>query len=138
MYQLQILRTTINQFLDFEITAEAQCNSAGRALSAIITKMIKNSGFPYNVYTNLIDSCVNSITDYGGSVIGFNQNEGPLRIHMRAARAFLGVPKNGVKCAILSEIDWLLPKYRTRLRMIRQLHRMLRMDNDRLSEKGLC
>ena len=68
------LGTTINQFLDFEITAEAQCDSAGRALSAIITKMIKNSGFPYNVYTNLIDSCVNSITDYGGSVIGFNQN----------------------------------------------------------------
>ena len=40
------LGTTINQFLDFEITAEAQCDSAGRALSAIITKMIKNSEFP--------------------------------------------------------------------------------------------
>ena len=131
------LGTTINQYLNFEATAEAQCESAGRALSAIITKMIKNSGFPYNVYSNLIDSCVNSITDYGGSVIGFDQHEGPLKIHSRAARAFLGIPKNGVKCAILSEISWLLPKYRTRLRMVRQFHRMSRMADDRLTKKVL-
>ena len=131
------LGTTINQYLNFEVTAEAQCDSAGRALSAIIKKMIKDSGFPYNVYSNLIDSCVNSITDYGGSVIGFDQHEGPLKIHSRAARAFLGIPKNGVKCAILSEIDWLLPKYRTRLRMVRQFHRMSRMTDDRLTKKVL-
>ena len=80
--------------------------------------MIKNSGFPYNVFTKLVDSCVNSITDYGGSVIGFDQHEGPLKIHLRAARAFSGVPKNSVKNAILLEIDWLLPKYRTRMGII--------------------
>ena len=117
--------------------SEVQCDPAGRALSSIITKMIKNSGFPYNVFTNVVDSCVNSISDYGGSVFGFDQHEGPLKVHLRAARAFLGVPKNAVKCAILSEIDWLLPKNRTRVRMIRQLHRMLRMTNDRLTKKVL-
>ena len=35
------LGKTIDQFLDFQATAEAQCESAGRALSAIITKIIK-------------------------------------------------------------------------------------------------
>ena len=40
---------------------------------------------------------MNSITDYGGSVIGFDQHEGPLKIHLRAARAFLGVPKIQLK-----------------------------------------
>ena len=131
------LGTTINQYLDFKISAEAMCDPAGRALASIISKMIKNSGFPYNVYTNLVDSCVNSISDYGGSVIGYNQHEGPLKIHLRAARAFLGAPKNAVKMAILSEIDWLLPKNRNRIRMIRHLHRMLRMTNDRLTKKVL-
>ena len=63
-------------------------------------------------------------------MIGFDQHEGPLKIHLRAARAFLGVPKNSTKCAILSEIYWLTPKYRTRLRMVRQYHRMLRMSDD--------
>ena len=131
------LGITLNQYLDFKAMSEVQCDPAGRALASIITKMIKNSGFPYNVFTNVVDSCVNSIADYGGSVFGFDQYEGPLKVHLRAARAFLGVPKNAVKCAILSEIDWLLPKNRTRVRMIRQLHRMLLMTNDRLTKKVL-
>ena len=133
--QYRYLGLTINQYLDFKVTSDGQCEPAGRALSSIITKMIKNSGFPYNVFTKLVDSCVNSITDCGGSVFGFGQYEGPLKIHLRAARAFLGVPKNATKSAIISEIDWLIPKYRTRIRMIRQLHRMLLMKNDRLTKK---
>ena len=41
--------------------------------------------------------CVNSITYCGGSVIGFDQYEGPLKIYLRAAHAFFGVPKNATK-----------------------------------------
>ena len=125
--------STINQYLNFEITAEAQCDSVGTALSAIIIKMIKNSGFPHNVYSHLIDSCLNSITDYGGSVIGFDQHESPPKIHSRAAPAFLSVRKNGVKCAI----DWLLPKYRTRFSRIRQFLSMSRITDDRQTKKEL-
>ena len=44
------LGCTINEFLDFTFTTEVQADSAGRALSSIITKIIKNEGFPYNVY----------------------------------------------------------------------------------------
>ena len=47
------LGCTINEFLDFTFTTEVQADSAGRALSSIITKMIKNQGFPYNVYSIL-------------------------------------------------------------------------------------
>ena len=97
--------------------------------------MIKNSGFPFNIYTNLVDSCVNSITDYSGAVIGFDHYQGPLKIYLRAARAFLGTPKNAIKNAIISEIGWLMPKYRNRIRMVRQLHRMLNMTNDTLTKK---
>jgi hypothetical protein len=43
------LGCTINEFLDFTFTAQIQADSAGRALSSIITKMIKNQGFPFNV-----------------------------------------------------------------------------------------
>ena len=135
--QYKYLGTTITQYLDYKVTAEIQCDPAGRALSAIITKMIKNSGFPFNIFTNLVDSCVNSITDYSGAVIGFNHYEGPLKIYLRAARAFLGTPKNSIKNAIISEIGWLMPKYRGRIRMIQQLHRMLNMTNDKLTKKVL-
>ena len=39
------LGANINEFLDFEFTADAQADSAGRSLSKIMTKMIKNGGF---------------------------------------------------------------------------------------------
>ena len=44
------LGTTINEFLNFETTADELADPAGRALGFIITKMIKNGGFPANVY----------------------------------------------------------------------------------------
>ena len=36
---------------------------------------------------------------------------------------------------VLSEVDWLLPEYRTCLRMVRQYNRILKMDNGRLTKK---
>ena len=36
---------------------------------------------------------------------------------------------------VMSEVDWLLPEYRTKIRMIRQYHRMLKMDESRLTKK---
>ena len=55
------LGITINEFLDYKYTSEVLADSAGRALSSIFTKLIKNGGFPYNVYTTLVECCVNSI-----------------------------------------------------------------------------
>ena len=36
---------------------------------------------------------------------------------------------------VLSEVDWLLPEYRTRLKMVRHYSRVVRMDNGRLTKK---
>ena len=36
---------------------------------------------------------------------------------------------------VLSEVDFLLPEYRTRIQMIRQYHRMINMGNDRLTKQ---
>ena len=47
--------------------SEMQADSAGRALSLIITKMIKNGGFPYTVYSLLFKTCVCSISMYIGA-----------------------------------------------------------------------
>ena len=66
------LGCTFNEYLDFAFTAQVQADSAGRALSKIITKMIKNQGFPYNVYSILYNACVCSISGYGSEVFGFD------------------------------------------------------------------
>ena len=52
------LGVNINEFLDFNFTISMHSDSAGRALRSIITKMIKNGGFPYKVYSMLYDACV--------------------------------------------------------------------------------
>ena len=44
------LGANINEYLDYNFTATAQADSAGRALSCIVTTIIKNGGFPYNVH----------------------------------------------------------------------------------------
>ena len=63
------------------------------------------------------------------------QFESSLQIQIRAIRAYLGLPKNSVNVGVLSEFDWLLPEYRTQLKMIGQYQRMLKMTNCRLTKK---
>ena len=129
------LGANINEYLDFSFTAKCQADAAGRALGSIITKMIKNQGLPFNVYSILYSSCVTSISDYASEVTGFTQYDQSVQLHARAIRAFLGLPKNSCNMAVLSEVDWLLPEYRTRLNMVRQYNRVLKMDDGRLTKK---
>ena len=129
------LGVNINEHLDFKFTVDKHSDSAGRALSTIITKMIKNGGFPYKVYAMLYNACVTSIADYSGAVTGFDNFDSSMKLHLRAIRAFLGVPKNVCSSGLLSEVDLLLPQYRTNIQMIRQYHRIQCMDNSKLAKK---
>ena len=129
------LGANINEFLNYNVTAECLADSAGRALSSIITKMIKNGGFPFNVYSVLYDACVTSISDYASEITGYTQYDSAVQLHTRAIRAYLGLPKNSCSVGVLSEVDWLLPEYRTQLKMIRQYSRILNMDNSRLTKQ---
>ena len=129
------LGCTINEFLDFSFTAEVQADSAGRALSKIITKMIKNQGFPYNVYSILYKACVCSISEYGSEVFGFEQYNSSFKLHLRAARAYLGLPKNVTSYGLISELDWMLPQGQMNIKMIRHFGRVLKTPNNRLMKK---
>ena len=58
-----------------------------------------------------------------------------LKIQFRAARSFLGVTKTTPIPGILSELNLLVPQYRTQIKMIRQFHRISKMANNRLTRK---
>ena len=88
------LGMTLNEFMDYKITTEILSDVAGRALGQIFSKTIKHSGFPYITYTTLIDCCVNSIAHYVSEVWGFKSYDACLKLHLQAARFFLGQPKN--------------------------------------------
>ena len=129
------LGIVINEHLNFEKSTQDLCEAAGRALSGIITKMIKNGGFPLNVYKILYESCVCSITDYGSEVLGFHEYSAREKIHTRAIRAFLGLSKNTPIPGMRAEMGWLEPRSRTQAKMIRMLHRLVCMPPNRLTKK---
>ena len=126
------LGCNINEHLDYSFTSEIQADSAGNALSSIITKMIKNKGFPFSVYSILYQACVCSISQYGSEVFGYEQFDSTFKLHLRAARAFLGLPKNVTSFGLVSELDWLLPHFQSRLRMIQHFGRIMRTPRHRL------
>ena len=76
-----------------------------------------------------------SISEYGSEVFGFEQFDCTFKLHLRAARAFLGLPKNVTSFGLVSELDWLLPQSQMKLRMIRHFGRLLKTDNTRLMKK---
>ena len=126
------LGCNINEFLDYNFTAKMQSDSAGRALSSIITKMIKNNGFPFSVYSTLYEACVCSISLYGGEVFGYAEYESQFKIHTRAIRAFLGLPKQVTSFGLVSEVEWLFPCYQSQINMIQYFGRILCMPSNRL------
>ena len=107
---------------------------ANRALSSVICKMIKNKGFPQNIFETLYNSCVTSITDYAHEVIGFHQYTGSAQIHSRAIRAYLGVGQSAPLCGIRLEMQWPEPRSRTQIRMLNFYHFLQNMPDSRLTK----
>ena len=129
------LGATLDEFLNFDKTAEVQAEPAGRALGALITKTIKNGGLPYSIYSMLFECSVSSISDYGAEIWGFEPKDSTTKIHLRAARCFLGLPKHATSAGVLAEISWPEPVYRAHIRMIRQYFRIIKMEDDRLTKQ---
>ena len=99
--------------------------------------MIKNGGFPLNVYSKLYESCVCSISDYGSEVFGFHEFTAIEKLHSRAIRAFIGVPRSTPVPGLRAEINWMEPRSRTQLKMIRMYHRLSNLPESRLTKKIL-
>ena len=129
------LGSTINEFMNYNKTAESQAEAAGRSLGALITKTIKNGGLPYKVYSMLYESTVNSVSDYGSEVWGFEAREAINKVHVRAARTFLGLPKHATAAGVMAEINWTIPRYRAHVNMVRHFYRIQKMENVRLAKK---
>ena len=83
----------------------------------------------------LFECCCTSVSDYGSEVWGFEPRDAVTKINLRAARSFLGLPKNATSVGVLAEINWLEPVFRAQIRMVRQFCRVFNMENSRLTKK---
>ena len=130
-----IISATLDEFLNFNKTAEVQAESAGRALGLLITKTIKNVGLPFSIYSMLFDCTVCSVSDYGAEIWEFESRDAILKVHLRAARCFQGLPRHATSAGVLAEINWPKPVYRGQVRMVRQFFRIVKMNDSRLTYK---
>ena len=87
------------------------------------------------MYSILYKACVCSISEYGSEVFGFDQYNSSFKLHLRAARAYLGLPKNVTSYGLISELDWMLPQGQMNIKMIRHFGRVLKTPNNRLMKK---
>ena len=83
----------------------------------------------------LFECSVSFVSDYGAEVWGFETKEEINKIHLRAARCYLGLPKHATSAGVLAEISWPEPVYRAQIRMIRQYFRIMKMEDDRLTKQ---
>ena len=65
-------------------------------------------------------------------MFGFEQYDSTFKVHLRAARAFLGLPKNVASFGLVSELNWLMPHLQSRLKMIQHFGRIMRTPRHRL------
>ena len=87
------------------------------------------------MFSILYQSCVSSISQYGSEVYGFGRYDALFKLYLRAARSYLGLPKTVTSFGLVSEINWLLPQYKTQIKMVRFLGRLYSLPNSRLLRK---
>ncbi len=89
--QYKYLGLVLNEFLDFNITAQVLSDVANRALGSIINKHKAINGLGYYTYTRLFQSGICPILDYGNEIWGFRTFDKVDSIQNKAIRIYFGV-----------------------------------------------
>jgi hypothetical protein len=88
------LGLTLQENLDYSVTAKFVAQSASRALGLLIAKYKSLGRMPYNVFTKLFDSLVWSVVAYGTTIWGNKSFSCIDSIQHRAICLFLGTSRS--------------------------------------------
>lgn len=125
----------ITDTLTYSVCSKNLHDAGSRSLGALIAKYYSNKGLDYKTYEKIYHSTVVPITDYASGVWGYKFYDEHDKLQNRAIRTFLGVGKSTCLIAMEAETGWLLPKYRRHCEIIRLWHRLVNMDERRITHK---
>ena len=133
--QYKYLGIVLDEFLDYNVTADILADSAGRALGAVIgkTKQFKDLGF--NTFSKLVKSGVIPVLNYGSEIWGFMKFKTCENIQNRAARYFLGLHRFTPIPALRGELGWNDVFIERWISMVRYWNRLLKLEEDRLTSR---
>lgn len=129
------LGVVFDEVLKFNAANEMLASSGSRALGSIISKSKVYQDIGYRSYTKLIDTCVNTVTDYCSELLGHDTPKGIVDVQLRAARFYLGAPKHTALCCLTAEMGWLPASYRRQISVLRYYNRLMRMDLTRIPRR---
>ena len=125
----------LTEHLDYNYMAEQIAASAQRALGMLIVKSKCAGGLPFECYTKLYQSLVQSILDYGVSVWGHHEYACINAVQLRAIRSFLGLHSKSSTSAILGEMGWTPQVIQQKIGIARQMCRLSKMEGTRLNRQ---
>ena len=119
------------EHLDLQYMVKQVAASAQRSLGLLIAKSKCTGGMPYNCYSKLYDSLVQSVIDYGANVWGHSRYPCIEAVQHRAVRFFLGVHSKAPNTAIEGDMGWKSPFVRQWSAIAREWCRYSKMDDSR-------
>ncbi len=127
----------LNEFLDYDVTAQVLFDAANRALGSVINKYKSINGLGYYTYTRLFQSGLCSILDYGSEISGYKSFNKIDAIQNKTIRIYLGVHRIAPTAAVSGDMGWTHSSVRRKVCMIRFWNRIVSLDNSRLARKRL-
>ncbi len=127
----------LNEFLNYDVTAQVLSDAANRVLGSVINKYKSINGLGYYTYTRLFQSGVCPILDYGSEIWGYKSFNKIDAIQNKAIRIYLGVHRFAPTSAVSSDMGWTHSSVRHKVSMIRFWNRIVSLDYSRLLRKLL-
>ena len=129
------LGVILDEHLTFQECIQTLSDSAGRALSSIISKFKTYKDAGYNTFTKLLNSGVLPILDYGSNIWGASKTKTANLVLNKAARYILGTHRYSPNAVLYGDTGWLTDKYRRYQSLLRYWNKLIAMSNSRLTKK---
>lgn len=123
------------EHLDFNMMAKHVSKSANRALGLVISKYKALGGLPFNTFSKLYESIVDSTINYGAAIWGGKRFSCIEAVQHRAIRFFMGVGRYTPNAAVTGDSGWLSQEIKQWSSVVNQWYRIRAMDEGRINAR---
>ena len=120
------------EHLDYSKTVELLANSGSRALGSIIHKISNLKECSFQTFSDLFNSGVNPILEYGSSVWGFKSSSRCQSVQNRAIRYHMGLNRFSANLVLQGDTGWTPINISIKLNMLRLWNRICMLPEHRV------
>ena len=122
----------LDEYLNYNITAETLCSSASRALGALHIKTRNLKNCTYHTYSHLFSSGICQILHYSSSIWVYKQFLKCQNVQNKAMRHFLGLNKFSPNLMLIGDMAWTPLHILIKINMIKLWNKICNLNVTRL------